>query len=78
MFTLFYAIGADVEAEKHGNFGSADFVVKSEDQSWVIEMKVSHDDKDSQKLAEAAITQIEEKNLGGGYLTPFFWAGCRL
>jgi hypothetical protein len=50
--------------------GRADFVVTYGGQTWVVEVKVSHDDKDDQKLAGEALTQIRETNYGGGYLNP--------
>jgi hypothetical protein len=69
IFTAFYAIGLDPHAEKHGNWGRADFIVKSIDQIWVIEIKVSHNNEDK-KLADEALTQIKETNYAGGYLNP--------
>jgi hypothetical protein len=70
IFTLFYALNLYFKAEKPGNFGISDFIVKAGDQTWVIEVKVSHDDKDDQKLAGLAINQIKEKNYYGAYLNP--------
>jgi hypothetical protein len=70
IFTLFYALNLYFKAEKHGNFGLSDFIVNAGDQTWVIEVKVSHDDKDDQKLAGVAMNQIKEKNYYGAHLNP--------
>jgi hypothetical protein len=70
IFTLFYALNLYFQAEKHGNFGISDFIVKAGDQTWVIEVKVSHDDKDDQKLAGVAMKQIKGKNYFGAFLNP--------
>jgi hypothetical protein len=58
------------KAEKHGKFGVTDFMVKAGDHIWVIEAKVSHKDKDDQKLAGVAMKQIKEKKYGDAYLNP--------
>ncbi|MDR3153672.1 MAG: PD-(D/E)XK nuclease domain-containing protein [Deltaproteobacteria bacterium] len=65
LFTFFYASGLMFQAEKHANFGRADFVLKFDDFTWVVEIKVSHGDADDAKLAAAALEQIKAKNYAG-------------
>jgi hypothetical protein len=70
LFTFFYASGLSVQAEKHGIFGRADFILKDEELTWVVEIKVSHGNADDTKLAAAALEQIKEKNYAGASQNP--------
>jgi hypothetical protein len=70
IFTLLYSINLDPFAQKHGNFGRADFVISHLGQTWVIEVKIRPEGKDEKDLANQAISQIKEKNYSGGYLNP--------
>ncbi|MDR1657309.1 MAG: ATP-binding protein [Deltaproteobacteria bacterium] len=70
ILTLFFAMGLDIRAEQHGNWGRADFVVTYKAQNWIIEVKVSYNDTKDSQLAAGALTQIKEKNYGGGCQNP--------
>jgi hypothetical protein len=74
MFTLFYAMGLNFSAEQHGRLGRSDFAVTHGSQSWIIELKVSHDEKDDARLAAVALSQIKAKDYGGGRLNPVLLA----
>jgi hypothetical protein len=65
LLTLFYAAGLTVQAEKHGNFGRADFILKYGEITRVVEIKVSHGDAGDIKLAAAALEQIKGKYYAG-------------
>jgi hypothetical protein len=70
LFTFFYAAGVTVLAEKHGNFGRADFILKYGECSWVVEITVAHGDDNDAALAASALRQTKEKNYPGGSLNP--------
>ncbi|MDR3154133.1 MAG: PD-(D/E)XK nuclease domain-containing protein, partial [Deltaproteobacteria bacterium] len=70
LFTFFYASGLTVQAEKHGNFGRADFILKDGKLTWVVEIKVSYGNADDAKLAAAALEQIIGKNHAGASPNP--------
>jgi hypothetical protein len=70
IFTFFYPSGLTVHAEKRGIFGRADFVLKCEEFTWVVEIKVSHGSVDDTELAAVALGQIKEKKYAGASLNP--------
>ncbi|MDR2199488.1 MAG: ATP-binding protein [Deltaproteobacteria bacterium] len=67
IFILFYILGLDPLAEKSGNLGVADFIINFGGRSWIIEVKMSPDEKHNIILANAALKQIKEKNYAGAY-----------
>jgi hypothetical protein len=69
-FTLFYAIGIDPQPRKHGNQGRSDFVVEYGRVPWIIEVKICHNNKGDNKLADTALKKIKETNYDGGFRNP--------
>jgi hypothetical protein len=70
LFTLFYTIALELRAQEHGHLGRSDFVIKYGNQTWVIEVKISHKDSEDTDLAKAACDQIVAKDYGAGYKNP--------
>jgi ATP-dependent exoDNAse (exonuclease V) beta subunit len=62
IFSLFRLIGADMRNEVHTNRGRIDAVITTPTHIYVIEFKMD-------QSATAAITQIEDKDYTGQYLT---------
>jgi hypothetical protein len=76
IFTLFYALGVEQQAEVQSSIGRADFVVTYGGNTWVIEVKVNHKEEGDKTLADIAIKQIKEKNYVGGYKNPVLLGIC--
>jgi hypothetical protein len=68
--TAFCCVNSRSQAEKAGHLGVADFVVTYEGQSWVIELKVSRNERNFKKLAKAALNQIITKDYVGNLDNP--------
>jgi len=62
ILSLLLGCGVDVMPEVHSNMGRADLVIRYGGFAWVIEFKVAYKADSSEKKAEEAIRQIEEKN----------------
>jgi hypothetical protein len=67
LLSYLYGAGLRVDAERHGHKGRADIVVEFKGRVWVMELKMARGGMDAVKLADEALSQIEEK----GYAEPF-------
>jgi hypothetical protein len=54
--------GIDVSPERHSNLGRSDLVIKDKNKVYVLELKVVEKAKDAEASAEAAMSQIIDKN----------------
>jgi hypothetical protein len=72
VFTLFYAMSLNLQAEVHGNLGRSDLELVHEGQAWVFEIKISYNEKDDARKAEAALNQIIEEKYGVKYQKSVF------
>ena len=66
---LLYATNSKYDEQKHSVHGRADFIVHSKKHSWVIELKVAHDNDDAKRAAEA-MSQIIETQYASGLADP--------
>jgi hypothetical protein len=67
LLSYLYGAGLRVEAELHGHRGRPDVVVEFRGHVWVMELKMARAGMDAGKLAEEAISQIEEKGYAGRF-----------
>ena len=67
LLSYLYGMGLDVEAEPHTARGRADIRVKFRGYVWVIELKVTRGEPETQKAAEGAMEQIVEKGYTDRY-----------
>jgi hypothetical protein len=59
IFLLFYSLNLNFHSEKHERLGRADFVVHAGTQTWVIEVKVSHNESTKNKRKYGELTDDE-------------------
>jgi hypothetical protein len=66
--------GIDISPERHTNMGRSDLVVEYKDMVYVLELKVVGKAKDAGAAAEAAMSQIINKNYAGLFDDPIILA----
>jgi hypothetical protein len=72
VYLLFTLLGQYVQAEVHSRKGRADMAVITDDSAYVFEFKIAGGK--SEKAADAALKQIDEKD----YMGPYRASGKRL
>jgi hypothetical protein len=73
IFTLFYAIGLEQQAEKQGYLGRSDFVVRYGGNTWVIEVKVNHPKKAIKHWRTLPWSRSRNKITPGAVIIQFYW-----
>ena len=66
---MLYGMGADFDYNKHLALGRVDFIIRTREHTWVIELKVARHNDDAKRAAEA-MREIIEKDFARGMANP--------
>jgi hypothetical protein len=69
LLMIFNALNLNVQPEQHQHLGRPDFIIKYNQQTWILEVKVSHKDNEDEKIAQNALEQIWDKKYDAPYDT---------